>query len=202
MALFKEIRCVHCGKKTSMLNRTKLYDDEYVCGSCTSGMPAETVAALSEVFSDDFGDIRNFFDVVNKQREKLFRETKKFKCVHLDETNELFYLDHIRPKIYFSLSDLYDFALEYRPETVKEGFLSDKVTGNIHLTIQAEFPPFSREKIIARDVKSTGEIKGVFNKKLAFQNPKGMDEINMIFALASAQANSRRVQSLLRDNEE
>ena len=82
-------------------------------------------------------------------------------------------------RLWYALSDKTgeEFDLEYRPETVKEGFISDKVTGNVHMTIQSKVPPFFKEEIIARDEKSTGEIKGLIKKRLSYQNPKGMDEV-------------------------
>ena len=45
------------------------------------------------------------------------------------------------------------------------------------MTIQSKVPPFFKEEIIARDEKSTGEIKGLIKKRLSYQNPKGMDEV-------------------------
>ena len=202
MALFKEINCVHCGKKAGMMSRTKLMYDDYVCGKCTSGIPAEVIANLHEC-DEDFANIRNFFDVENKQREKLFKETKKFKSLHLDEVNQLLYMDHIRPKMYIHMDDVEDFDLRYIPDTVKEGFLSDKVTGDIHLNFKMTLPPFARNEIIAKDVKSTGEIKGLIKKKLDYNNPKGMDEFVMAFELALAQSINRRLNSILhRDDEE
>lgn len=183
MALFKEIKCAHCGKKTSMLSRTQLMDNEYVCGSCTSGIPQETMAVLYTCTKEDFSSIRNFFDVENKQREKLFKTTDKYKCVHLDREHELLYLDNVRPKMYFSLFDLEEFDLTYVPTTAKEGLLSDKVNGDVHLNIRVNSPPFARKEVIAKDVKTTGEIKGLIRKKLEYHNPKGIDEINLHVSL-------------------
>lgn len=202
MALFKEIKCAHCGKKTSMLSRTQIMDDEYVCGTCTSGMPAETIALLHEYDSDDFANIHHFFNVENKERAKVFKETKKYKCVHLDEDHDLIYLDHVRPKMYFSTNDLTEFFLEYRPATVKEGFLSDKVTGDVHLTIKSDLPPYARQEIIAKDVKTTGEIKGLIKKKFTWNNPKGIDEINSYFTFNAVTRINDFLSSNLENNEE
>lgn len=198
MALFKEIKCVHCGKKAGMMNRTKLSGDEYVCGNCISGIPPEFVSKLSEYTSQDFKALRDFFDQENKLREKQFREKRKYKCIHLDTEHNLFYLDTIRPKVYFRLEDAEQFDLEYRPETVKEGFLSDKVTGHVHMTLRVKFPPFSREEIIARDEKSSGEIKGLIKKRLSWQNPKGMDEVQDYIDSVLAKVRDKELEEYLR----
>lgn len=203
MALFKEITCVHCGKKAGMMSRTKLMYDDYVCGKCTSGIPAEVVSRLHECADEEaFAEIRNFFDVENEQRKQLFKETIKFKSLHLDEVNELLYMDHIRPKMYFHIDDVEEFDLEYIPDTVKEGFLSDKVTGDIHLNFKMNLPTFARKEIIAKNVKSTGEMKGLIKKKVEYNNPKGMDDFVMAFELAIASSINKRMESILRSNDE
>ena len=146
--------------------------------------------------------IRNFFDVENKQREKLFKETHKFKSLHLDEVNDLLYMDHIRPKMYIHMDDVEEFDLRYIPATVKEGFLSDKVTGDIHLNFKINIPPFTREEVIAKDVKSTGEIKGLIKKSVEYNNPKGMDDFVVAFELATARSINRSLNSILHSDDE
>lgn len=190
MALFKEIKCVHCGKKTGMLSRTQLMNGEYVCSDCITGFPAETVALLHKCANgEEFAKLRYFFDDLNKKREKIFKETARYKCVHLDAEGSLFYLDDVRPRIYFSMYDMEEFELSFRPVTVKEGFLNDKVTGDVHLTVKSRYPLFVRQNIIAKDVKTTGEIKGMIKKRVEWENPKGINEINACYHEANYIAN-------------
>lgn len=199
MALFKEKLCTHCGKKTNMLTRIKLENDEYICGKCVDKMPSEMSEELTGRPYGDFFYLRNYVDEVNPVLAKRFRETHKFHGIHLDTAHDLFYLDGLYPTIYFQLKDLDEFELEFTPDEVKDGFLGAKVTGKIYLRVRIEELLLFVDKVIAKDVKASAKIGGVVSKKVTYENPKGMDEFIHHMLAAREHALNAEIDRLSRE---
>ena len=176
MALFKEVLCVHCGKKTNMLTRTKLDDGQYICGKCVENIPSELSRELTGRSYEDFLYLRGYMDQVNPMLKNMFRETHKFHGIHIDTAHDLFYLDGMYPTTYFHFKDLSECQLEFVPDEVKDGFFGAKVNGKIYLRLRVDSLYLYKDEIIAKDVKAAAKIGGIMSKKVTYENPKGMDE--------------------------
>lgn len=176
MALFKEVKCTCCGKKTNVLTRTRLEDGQYLCSKCLEMIPYELSRELEGRSYADFETLKEYMEVNNPDWDKMFRETHKFHGIHIDTANALFYLDWLHPTTYFRFVDLDEFSLEFVPDEVKEGMFGTKVTGKIYMKIRVDSMLLYMDKVLAKDVKASAKISGVMNKKVTYENPKGMDE--------------------------
>lgn len=177
MGLFKEINCVHCGKKTGVLTRRKLEDGNYVCSKCMSMIPNYIATCLGEYNYEQYQDLRSYLEESENTLSKLFRENHSFYAIHIDTEHELFYIDIDYPRVYLKFEDVADFRLEYEADEVKEGLLGDKVTGKIYLKLKMYSPYFYKEAVLASNVKASANVRdGLFQKKVKYSNPKGMDD--------------------------
>lgn len=197
MAFFKEKPCAHCGKKTNMLTRVKLNNDQYICGKCLDKFPTEISQELTGHSYEEFLNIYNYINKVNPTLKKQFRETHKFHGIHIDTTHELFYLDFVSPTTYLQFKDLSDCNLEFSADEVKDGFLGAKVTGKIYLKLRMDNMLLYVDKVIATDIKASAKVSGVMNKKVTYENPKGMDEFIRHFGLAWNRAITQNIDMLL-----
>jgi hypothetical protein len=178
MALFKEINCVHCGKKTTPIIRTRLKDDTYVCNTCKSTIPTYIRNCLDNYDRDDFEWLVRYMAFSNEKISKVFKQTHHYECLHLDATHGYFYISGsmLTDRLYLQIEDVESITLEYVPEVVKEGFLTDKVKGDVMMKLEVNAPHFRLSKKIASGVKAEANLKkGVFSNKVKYENPKGMD---------------------------
>lgn len=180
MGLFKEKFCVHCGKKVGMM-KTTLVDGQYLCGKCTKPVPFELSKFLSDYDYDGFKSLLDYLENSENIYKKMFRETHKFFGLHLDTEHALFYLDNMYPRVYLRVDRISDCKLSFDPETIKEGFLGDKVTGNVYLKLKVDFPYIYIDDVFAKDVKASATTKGLLGKKVVYDNPKGMDQFYRAF---------------------
>lgn len=194
MALFKEIKCRHCGDKTAILSRVRLADEQYICNKCTSGIPSDLINKISEYDYDEFVKLREYMDVTNTELAKKFRESQRYQCIHLDSEHGIFYLDGMRPRIYFHLWDLTRFDLSFHPDEVKEGMFGTKVTGKIYLEIETTFPHFYKEEIIDHYAKASAQVKGLLSNKVTYENPKDMDDFLHYFMKAWQRCIDRAIE--------
>lgn len=198
MGLFKEIYCAECGRKTGILTRTKLGDGHYVCNKCTSAIPAYVFSAMSQYTLNDYRQLISYIEESNRVLKKVFRETHSFNRLVLDSNNGLLYVEDLQKRLYLKLEDLEDFDLQYIPDEVKEGFLSDKVTGKLCLSLQMAEPRFCREEVLDYRVKARAEVRdGLFRKKATYQNPAGMDEFLHFLNVAWRRAVNAKYERLM-----
>lgn len=203
MGLFKEINCVHCGKKTSMLTRAKLADGQYVCGKCTSKIPSEIMSNLGEYTYEDYKELLRYMEESETSLSKAFKETHSFYSIHIDTQHGLFYLDTMYPTVYLKFENLSDFNLTFDPDEVKEGLLGDKVTGKIYYKVKMNTPSFFIDNVLARNVKARAHVKtGIFKDKVEYDNPKGMNEFLHYFESAWDHAKNELYERLARELEE
>ena len=201
MGLFKEKNCAHCGNKAGLLKST-LADGQYICAKCSKPVPYELSKFMNEYDYEGFTNLLSYLEESNKEFGKMFRETHHFHGLHLDTEHGLFYLDSMFPRIYFLMSEVNKCELDYRPETIKEGFLGDKVTGDVHIKLGVDFPYIFMDNVLARNVKASATTKGVFNKKVLYDNPKGMDTFYIAFLDCWESAVKKSVRELEQLKEE
>ena len=97
----------------------------------------------------------------------------------------MFYIDSMFPRVYLKLEEIIDFNMEYVAEEVKEGFLSDKVTGNIYWRLKVNFPYVFKEEVLASGVKAPAKVKkGLLKNSVKYDNPNGMNEFLQYFVSA------------------
>ena len=176
MALFQEINCTHCGKKTNMLTRTKLSDGKHICSKCKSTLPGEFSASLHHYNYEEFKMLLAYVEDMRKNLRNIFRETHNFYGIHIDTEHGLFYIGSCKSAI-FKFENLEDFDLEYEPEELKEGFFSTTVTGKLLIRVKVTFPYYFRENVLEDCVSASADVKvGLLKNKAVYNNPKGMDE--------------------------
>lgn len=195
MALFKEIYCAHCGKKTNLVMRKRLKDGQYVCTSCTVGIPG--YINLDDYDYEAFRNLKAYLAESENELKKAFRENHEYSQIHLDTEHGLFYVGEFGKHLYLKLENLEEFELEFMPDVVKEGVLSTKVTGKVMLRMRMSEPYFFKEEVLDYSAKASAEIKGVFSKKAVYDNPKGMNEFLQFFNSAWKSAVDRKYRRLL-----
>lgn len=202
MGLFKEIYCAHCGKKTGLLTRKKLRDEQYVCSNCMSSMPRCIKESLDEGDYENFKRVKEYISYSNNELSKIFRKTHSFYSLHIDTAHKLFYFDTDHPRVYYQMEQLSEFDLDFVADEVKEGFLSDKVTGKILITIKVDHPNWYKSDVFESYVNAKANVKGIYNKRAIYENPKGMDEFLYHFTRAWNIAREELYTRLTRELEE
>lgn len=184
MALFKEIYCNECGKKTSMLTRTKLKDEKYLCFDCTTKIPSYIGDNLDKYTYDGYHELLDYMEYSKNTLKDQFIETHHFKGIYVDTEHKLFYLEELtKDPLYLHLKHLEEFELYFQAGEFKEGFLDDKVVGQLLFQMKVNNPPIYIEKVLAKNIKAPAK-KSFFGNKVQFENPKGMDEFLTFFKLA------------------
>lgn len=201
MGLFKEIMCVHCGKKTNMLTRAKLKDGSYLCSKCASAIPS--AVSICEGDYQAYLSTLGYIEESKNQLAKEFRETHRFQSIHIDTQHKLFYLDDVYPTIYLKFENLDEFNMNFAADDVKTGMLGSKVTGKIFYKVKVSFPAIFIDRVLVDNAKATANIKtGIFNDKVSYGNPKGMDDFLHYFAQAWQSAIDEKSARLAREFEE
>lgn len=177
MGLFKEQLCACCGKKTNMLTRVKLRDGNYLCSDCTLQVPKYMAESLKSYDLEQFRELKKYITYSDNVLKNKFRQTDHFHNIHLDREHGLFYIDEgvLTYRLYLRIEELKSFSLEYEPETYKETTFTEKVKGDIKLSIEHESPWFRYEGVVARGIKADACLKGLLTKKVIYENPRGMD---------------------------
>lgn len=200
MALFKEIHCKHCDKKTNLLTRIKLADDSYICSVCKAGIP--NYIHLSDYTYDGFLALKAYLEESEIQLKRVFRETHSYMGIHLDAEHGLFYVGDWGKHLYLKLENLEDFDLDFVADEYKEGIFSEKVTGKVGLNMKMQFPYFYKEEVLATGVKASARTKGIFGNKVEYENPKGMNDFLHSFATAWRRALEKEQRQAIAEAEQ
>ncbi len=185
MGFFKEIYCADCGKKTNILTRTKLADEQYLCYECTADIPSYIQKCLPSYSLEQYRELKKYIEYSNNELSKLFNENHDFYSLHIDTEHEIFYFDSglFSEPLYLKFSNINDFDLVFSPDELKESMFGDKVTGKIFFKIKMNIPYFYYEKVLAKDVKAKAKTS-FFGSKVEYENPKGMSEFLFYFLSA------------------
>lgn len=183
MGLFKEHACACCNKKTNMVTRSKLKDGNYVCLDCKPAVPTYVMNCLREYDLEAFHELKKYATYSETVLRSKFKKTNSFYSIHLDANHGLFYIDGgaLSSKLYLKIEDIESFELWYEADKYKGTTFTEKVTGNIKLSIVMRNPYFQYETDLASGVKADAHLKGIITKKVEYKNPKGMDEFKQQF---------------------
>ncbi len=181
MAMFKEVTCSACGAKAGLLTRSKLKDGTYVCSQCKKKVPGYIKRSLKKYTLEDFQNMKQYLIFSKTNLKATFQETHCYKTVSLDAKHGLFCLEELGQNLYLQLHNLADFNLTFEPEKAKEGTWSDNVIGKVQLSFEMHEPYFKREVLIATGVKAPAVKKGIINKKMVYDMPKGMEDFLLAF---------------------
>lgn len=187
MGLFKDVYCKKCGNKVGLLARKWLADGNCVCSKCASVIPSFVRSGIGKWDYPTFTEVLRYLDYSKKVIAPQFKCTHEFWGLELDARNGWFCIEKklFGDTLFFQVEDVESINLTYDPEKFKEGFLADKVTGNVGLNMEMNFPAFRLDKLVAVGVKADATLKsGVFSDKVKYDNPKGMDEFMAAFGLA------------------
>jgi len=185
MALFKEINCVECGNKTSVMTRRKLCGDQYLCASCVRKLPVYLMDDIDKRDLEWYHETVSYIETTNQELKEMFHETHNFQGIHLDMENKIFYVDEglLEEPLFLEFKNLTDFKLFFNPGEFKDGMLESKVTGTLVMILDMNKPVFMRTKKISSNVKAPAKKK-MFGTKIEYSNPKGMDEFLLYFSTA------------------
>lgn len=202
MGLFKEIHCACCGKKTNLIQRTRLKDDQYVCSECTANIPGYIKSGLGKYYTyEQFTKLKEYIEYSNRYLALKFRETHYYETVHLDAVNGIMYYDHgITAKpLYLEIKNVETFELDFTPETYKEGVFTEKVKGDVKMHMACQNPIFDFTETIRYGAKGDARLKkGLFKDKLEYENPKGMDDLVAAFLQAKTEVLLRESENIMR----
>ena len=188
MALFKEIYCARCGKKTNMLFRTKLADGNYLCSDCTSMIPDYMMHSVrtSPCYTlDGYKNLVEYINFSNLVLRSLFQETHAYYNIHLDVDHGLFYIGKSinDNTVFLRMRYIDDYNLTFSAEEIKEGTFGDKITGKVLFRIQMGHPIFYHEEVLDYNSRVKAK-KAFFGTEYRYENPKGMDEFLLFFEAA------------------
>ncbi len=186
MKLFREIYCAECGEKTNWFTRTRLGDNTYVCSKCTQDIPSYIKKCVDGIYTlDDFRNLKKYIKKSQKEYEPIFKETSSYKDIHLDAFHGLLYFKSswTDPIVCFKLSSILEFELSFSPNKIKEGIISDKVSGYVLFHMVVSNPLFYVEKIIDENAKAPAKTS-LFGRKVEYENPKKMTDFLINFHTA------------------
>lgn len=151
MALFKETFCKHCGKKVNLLARHSLNDDNYLCVECVKKVPSYIRNKLSLSYNyDDYVGFIDYMDYSKKTLKPLFSETAHYGSIHMDAVHHLFFIDIWgKDRLYFEMKNMIKADLHFEPEEIKDGFLKEKIIGNVMFDLQMNVPLFNFNNIVS-----------------------------------------------------
>ena len=188
MGLFKEKFCAKCGKKVKPLFNVKLKDGNYICMDCFPNAPSYLTNRLDQYTLEKFNDLIDYVNYSKNELSKIFTETHSYKNIHLDSEHGLFYIDELTSEnLILKLENVENFDFMFSPEEYKEGFLNDKVYGDVLLGITVNVPFFVLEKKIAKHVKTKAKTS-FFGKKVEYEIPQEVSEFNYYFEEATIRA--------------
>lgn len=186
MGLLKDIYCAKCGKKTRLLTRTRLVDDNYLCSDCTFTIPDYMMNSVQKCYSfENYTNLIEYIDYSNKALRPIFQETHSYYSIHIDIEHGLFYLGKSinDNTVFLRMRYVDDYKLTFTVDEIKEGTFGDKIAGKILFRIQLGHPIFYNETVLDSNVKVKTK-KAFFGTEYRYNNPKGMDEFILLFESA------------------
>lgn len=186
MGLFKDIFCAKCGKKTRLLTRTRLADDNYLCSECTSMIPSYMVDSVCKLYSYEvYNNLIEYIDYSNIALRPIFQETHTYYNLHIDIDHGLFYIGKSIDDytVFLRMRYIDDYALTFTADELKEGAFGDKITGRILFRLQMGHPAFYHEAVLDNYARVKAK-KAFFGTEYRYENPKGMDEFVLAFESA------------------
>lgn len=196
MALFKRKICAHCGKRAKFLRRIALEDNQYLCKQCLKILPAIMAKGLEGHSYEDFLRVYEYVTKTSPQLKKQFRQTHRYKGIHLDITHELFYLGGIRPRVYFRLMDVTYFSLAFAGEEGEDGVLGATVTGEVRMRLVMSKLMFDVNKVLARKEVVSAATKGLLRKEIIYSSPRDMEKFEELFNDACELALDRKYERI------
>lgn len=185
MALFTKVDCADCGNPTKPVLRTRLQDGNFVCGKCSLKVPTYIYKSFLQDYTIDmyrsFKEYKKYSDEVLRPE---FEETTSYYMIHVDELNELFYIGAGIDKntVFLEFKNLVAFDLIFKPKELRNGITGQKVEGDVLVQVAMRTPYFIYEDKLVKDVKAKAK-KELFGTKVAYENPKGMDDFISAFLL-------------------
>lgn len=184
--LFKDIYCADCGKKTKFLTRMTFADKAALCSKCSEKIPSYMTDSVRNNYTyQDYLELKEYVEHSQKELKPQFHETHKYYNVHIDTDHRLLYIDGFSngEPLYVHLYNVDELNFTFSAEEFKEGVFNDKVTGKVLMSIRVSTPSFYYEKIVDQNAKSKAK-KEFFGTRVAYENPKGMDEFMLFFNTA------------------
>ncbi len=170
---FREVYCSHCGAKGKVVFFKKIKDGSLLCNTCTSAIPHELREAAFDGTLQDYKEARAYTERSKKEFEPVFDNDAGYHDFEVDSAHKLFRVSG--SDLIFELSNIEFYSFIFKPEEVKEGFFSEKVKGDVKLSLITKEPCASYDKVIAYGVKAKAEKK-LFSSTYLYDNPKKLDE--------------------------
>ena len=186
MGLFKEIYCAECGKKTKLLFRTKLTDENYLCSECMSSIPSYMRESFALTYSlDDYRALISHIEESNREFRPIFQETHNYYSIHIDAINNLFYIGNRidNQTLFLRFRYISNYQLAFHAEEIKEGAFGDKVSGKILFKILMDIPYFYYEEILAHNVKVKAK-KAFFGSEVQYEDPQDLQVFLTFFEMS------------------
>jgi len=183
MALFQKVSCAECGKQFGGLLKTKLKDGEWLCPTCTDIVPSYMQKTFFATYTlEEFRALKSYIEFSNQKLRPRFSETASYYSIHIDENNDLFYLGKniSDDTIFFEFANVDNFDLSFNAKELKEGFLGNKVIGDILFELDMAVPRFNHEDKLATGVKTKAQ-KRMFGTKFVYDPPEDMFEFYATF---------------------
>lgn len=183
--LVKEVHCAVCGNKAGLLTRQALKDGNYICFDCMPKLPSYVSECLAEHYDlEGFMQLKDYLRYSEEVLKPRFSETAHYGKLHMDEENGIFYIEEgfFSEPLYCEMKHVSFFDLEFRPEELKEGFLGDKVTGNVLAILNVTLPSFVYVKTVATNVKGKAKKK-LLSTTVTYENPEAMEDFKLRFLL-------------------
>lgn len=172
---FREVSCSNCGEKGKVMSYRKLIDDSLLCKTCMYRIPKRLKDWVKNGTLDIYKQAAFFGDRTKIEYKPIFNCDAGYHLFEVDAQHLLFRLfdegDLILP---LSCIDYYDF--EFRGEELKEGFISDKVKGDVYVTISTSNPPVSYTTGVAFGVKGKAHKQGIIGNTYVYDDPKDLKE--------------------------
>ncbi|MBQ2811516.1 MAG: hypothetical protein IJF12_05035 [Alphaproteobacteria bacterium] len=183
---FREVYCSNCGAKGKVMFFKKLKDESLLCKACVGRIPSELADYVDEGTMDNFKYAIELADRSKKEYEPIFNDDAGFHLFEVDSKHLLFKI-YGESDLILPLSCIEYYNFEFKGEEVKEGFLGDKVKGDVYVTLMAQNPPISYCTTVAFGLKAKAEKKFLSNTYV-YGTPKELEEFlskfDMLYDLA------------------
>ena len=194
--------CQCCGKTLKGTEQQVFHGNTpfILCKECADKIHPQVLDYAKKNWSyTDYTDYMAWEEATKEERSQFDPDTEYgYGCeLKIDTERGLFSLGSGKKGgLVFRFSDLTDYELNFKPEEVKEGLLSDKVKGNEFVMVELDTPRVYLEEVINYGVKLKLRKKGILSTKYEYELSDGFMEAIRAFTICVYVEAARRDGSL------
>lgn len=171
----KEADCKHCGKTLKgteqKVFRPRTEEDFVLCSDCCDKIHSQLLDYAYDNWTySDYTDYLEWEDATREERAQfnptvVYGQSTKLK---IDTDRCLFTIGSGYDDIVYRFMDVNVYEMNFKPEEIKEGVVSAKVTGDEYITVELFNPVMSIERTLKSGASYRLREKGFISKKYEY----------------------------------